>query len=92
MTNERTEALMRIPIGIVSGIILVVWRYLIAIFVVLNFFYTLFSGRRMKELAEMSEVWNTYQYVFIRYLIFVSNERPFPFNKLAKKMSKFSKN
>ena len=91
MTNERTEALMRIPVGIVSGIILVVWRYLIAIFVILNFFYTLFSGKRMKELAEMSETWNTYQYVFMRYLIFVSNERPFPFKSLTKNMSKFIK-
>ena len=91
MTNERVEALMRIPIFIVSGIILVVWRYLIIVFVLINFFYTLFSGKRMKEIAEMSEYWNAHQYVFTRYLIFLTNERPFPFKTLTKSMSKFGK-
>jgi len=89
--GERGEALMRIVVGIISGIILVVWRYLIFVLVIINFFYTLFSGKRMKEIAEMSEIWNTQWYIFQRYLIFVSNERPFPFNKLEKSMSKFGR-
>jgi len=89
--SERLEALLRIPICILSGIIFVVWRYLIVVFVIINFFYTLFSGKRMKEIAELSEIWNTQWYVFQRYLIFVSNERPFPFTSLTKNMSKFGK-
>ena len=89
--SERTEALMRIVVGIVSGIILGVWQYFIVALFVVNFIYTLFSGKRLKELAEMSEIWNTQWYVFQRYLIFESNARPFPFAKLERSMSKFGK-
>ena len=89
--NERGEAFVRIPVGIVSGIILVIWRYFIIVLVIINFFYTIFSGKRMKELATMSEIWNTQWYVFQRYIIFISNERPFPFKSLTKSMSKFGK-
>jgi len=86
--SERIEALMRIPVAIVSGIMLVVWRYFIYVLVLIHFVYVLFSGKREKELAELSELWNTQWYIFQRYIIFVSNKRPFPFGKLEKKMSK----
>ena len=88
-SSERKEALMRIVVGIVSGIVLGVWQYLIFVFGIINFFYTLFSGKRIQELAKMSEVWNTQWYTFQRYMIFESNFRPFPFTKLQKNISKF---
>lgn len=91
MTNERAEALMRIIVGLISGIIFVVWRYLIIVLMIFNLVYTLFMGKRLKEFAEMCEVWNTQWYTFQRYLFFVSNERPFPFKALTKNMSKFKK-
>ena len=91
MKKERKEALMRIPIGIVSAVVLGVWGYFIFILGAINFFYTLFKAKRMKNLAEISEVWNTQHYVFQRYIIFESNRRPFPFTSLEKSMSKFSK-
>lgn len=87
--GERLEALMRIPVLIVTGIILAVWEILIKIFVVLNFLVTLISGKRIKSMAEMSEIWNTQKYTYIRYMAFHSNERPFPFEKLSKSISKF---
>lgn len=86
--KERKEALMRIVVGIVSGIILEVWGYLIGLFFVINFIYTLITGKRMKDLAKMSETWNTQMYVFLRYLTFVTNQRPFPFESLTKEFSK----
>lgn len=91
MEKERKESLIRIIVGIVSGIILVVWRYLIFVFCVINFFYTLFSGKRMRDLAEMSETWNTQWYVFQKYMFFLTNKRPFPFTSLEKNISKFEK-
>jgi hypothetical protein len=87
--EERKEALMRIFVWIVSGIILLAWRYFIYVLVLVNLIYTLISGKRLKDLAEMSEMWNTQWYIFQRYLIFVSNRRPFPFGKLEKRMSKY---
>jgi len=89
--GERLEAFMRIPVAIVTGIILYLWGYLIIAFVIINFIYTIFSGKRLKELADLSEIWNTQAYVLKRYIIFESNRRPFPFTSLEKSMSKFSK-
>ena len=87
--SERTETLMRLVVGIISGIVLGVWKILIQVFGVINFVWTLISGKRLKELASMSEVWNTQMYGYIRYETFLTNERPFPFTKLAKSISKF---
>lgn len=89
--SERKELFMKILVTIVTGIIIGVWRLLIAAFFIFNFFYVLFTGKRHREVAAMSEIWNTQLYYFIRYLIFVSNERPFPFTKLKKSISKFDK-
>lgn len=85
---ERKEAWMRIPIGIVSGIIVYVWAYLIGLFFIINLVYKIFTGEKIKELSEMSETWNTQNYHFARYMTFCSNKRPFPFEKLKKEISK----
>jgi len=89
--SERKEVLIRIVVAIVSGIILGVWRWFIFVLAAVNWIYTLFSGKRMQELATMSEIWNTQIYIYLRYLTMVTNERPFPFRKLTKSFSKFKK-
>jgi len=89
--GERKEALMRIVVLIVSGIVLSVWQYLILLFMFINFVYTLFAGKRLRQLAETSEVWNTQWYFFQRYVLFVSNRRPFPFTRLERSISRFEK-
>ena len=88
--GERKEALMRIVVAIVSGIVLGVWRWFIFVLVIINLIYTLFVGKRMVELARLSEIWNTQFYIFVRYLTMVTNERPFPFSHMER-MSKFKK-
>ena len=88
--SERIEALIRIVILIISGLILSVWRVLTYVLVITNLVYTLFAGKRLRDVAELSELWNTQWYVFQRYIIFVSNQRPFPFGKLEKRMSNFN--
>jgi len=88
--NERREGFMRLVVGVVSGIILGVWKYLIYLFWIINFFVAIFSGKRSKHIAEMSEVWNSQVYIFLRYMNFVSNVRPFPFEKREKNLSKFN--
>ncbi len=86
--TERKEAWFRILVLIITGIILMIWRYLIFVLVVINWFVTIFSGKRHKELAMFSEYWNTEWYKFMRYMTFVSNKRPFPFSKMER-MSRF---
>jgi len=87
--SEREEAFMRIPVGIVSGIILLLWKVLIKVIVVVHWIIVLFNGKRMKDLANFCEVWNSQIYVFLRYMTFVNNKRPFPFTELEKNISKF---
>ena len=91
MTNERLEALMRIVVAIVSGIILGIWRYFVAAISFINFLVIFVTGKRMKQLAGMGELWNSQWYTFQRYMIFQSNARPFPFSDLKGRMSKFEK-
>jgi len=86
--SQRKETLMRLVVLIITGIILGVWRYLIIVFFIINFLYSLFTTKILKDLALMSEVWNTQWYSFQRYMIFASNLRPFPFTSLMKSINK----
>lgn len=87
--SQRKETLMRIIVGIVTGVILVLWRYFIGALVIVNFVYSLFTAKRLKELATLSEIWNTQWYQFQRYMTFMTNTRPFPFTPLSKDISKY---
>lgn len=87
--SQRSEAWMRIVVGIVSGIMLYAWMYLIGVLTTINFVWTVISGKRIRDVAELAEVWNTQKYYFVKYMTFLTNERPFPFNKLAKSMSSY---
>jgi hypothetical protein len=88
--GERSEALLRIVVCIVSGVILYVWGYLWIVLVLANWIYALFVGKRSKDLAEFNEYYNTELYRFARYLSGMRNERPFPFTSMQR-MSKFEK-
>jgi sorbitol-specific phosphotransferase system component IIC len=87
--SERKKAWFRIIVAIISGIILSIWKTLIALLAIINWIITIFSGKRSKGLAEFSEYWNTEMYKYLRYLTFVSNKRPFPFSDIER-MSKFN--
>jgi len=89
-SQERKEGWFRILVFIVSGIILGVWKGLVAILAVVNWFITIFSGKRNRGLASFCEYWNTEIYKFVRYMTFVSNKRPFPFSSLER-ISKFER-
>jgi hypothetical protein len=82
---------MRIVVGIVSGIILGFWKVLIQILGIMHWIIVIITKKRNKDIAEFSEIWNTQIYIFLRYMTFVTNERPFPFESLTKNMGKFKK-
>ena len=89
--TERKEAWFRLLVLIVSGIIIGIWSYLSRVLAVVGWFIVVFSGKRNKSIAEFVEIWNTQVYIFLRYMTFVSNQRPFPFRPLSRNMSKFGK-
>lgn len=86
--SERKEALMRIFVGIVSGIITYLWGYVNGAVSIFHWLYALILGRRSRAIAEFVEYWNTQTYRFSRYMSGVSNERPFPFTGISR-ISKF---
>lgn len=86
--GERKEAWFRILVLIITGIILGVWKIFICVIGIINWIVVVFTGKRNRDLASLSEYWNTETYKYIRYLTFVSNTRPFPFTA-AERLSKF---
>ena len=89
--SERAEALIRIGIFIVSGIILLVWRTFVYLIIFVHLIYVLILGKRMEDLATLGETWNTQWYTFQKYIIFLDNRRPFPFGKLEKNLDEFER-
>lgn len=88
--SERIEVLWRILVAIISGIILGIWRWLIVVIAIVHLVIVLINNKRDKALADFCEYWNSEFYRYVRYLTFVTNEKPFPFNEL-KKLGKFEK-
>ena len=85
---DRGEVWMRIPVFIVSGIILNVWGFFILCFAIAQLILILLEGKRNKELLEMCNIYLIQIYVFIKYVVFLSEERPFPFGNLKKEIEK----
>ncbi len=84
--SERKEAWMRIFVGIVSGIILALWKTLIFVLSIFHWIYAIFSNKRNKGIAEFCNLWITQAYRFARYMTFTTNSRPFPFSELGEVM------
>ncbi len=83
-SKEKKEAWFRIIVFIITGIVLGLWKYLVYVLIIINWFITIFSGKRNKDIADFCEYWNTELYKFSHYVTFVSNERPFPFSRLER--------
>jgi len=84
MTSERMEALMRIVVGIISGMILGIWKFFISIISMIHWFYVVIVGKRNPEISRLSNQYCTQAYKYVRYMTFVTNERVFPFEQLGK--------
>ena len=82
--SEREEAIIRIFVGIVSGILLEIWKFVVAILAIFHWIYVILTGERHAGLAKFSNQYCTQKYKFNRYMTFVTNERPFPFNGSGK--------
>ncbi|EEB74071.1 DUF4389 domain-containing protein [Thermococcus sp. AM4] len=74
--GERIEALLRIPLGILYGIILYILNIVVGIVVFLQFFHTLILGRRHEGMARFANQYASFQYHVNRYTGFATNERP----------------
>ncbi|MEK6968552.1 MAG: DUF4389 domain-containing protein [Nanoarchaeota archaeon] len=84
--GERLEALVRIPIAIITYIIVEIWEFFTFIGAVLHWFLVIITGRRSKSLAKFSNIFASYQYKVYKYAFFATNIRPFPFNDFPKEL------
>lgn len=87
MNPEKREAWMRIPIFIISGIILEIWGFFIFCFAIVQLILVLINGRREKELLKMCHVYLVQLYIFVKYVTFLSEKRPFPFSDIEKEIN-----
>lgn len=83
MKKEQQEALFRILVLIICGIISYVWGMLAGVLIIFNIIYTLIFGYRNKAIAEFLEYWNSFIYSVSKYLSGMTNKRPFPFSPLV---------
>ncbi|NJF24937.1 DUF4389 domain-containing protein [Thermococcus sp. Bubb.Bath] len=74
--GERVEALLRIPLAIVYGVILYVLGLAVGLVVLIQFFYTLILGKRHKGMARFANNYASLRYHILRYSSFATNERP----------------
>jgi len=84
MASERLEALMRIVVCIVTGIILYFWFILVKVLTIVHWVVVILTGKRNKTLSEFAHNWNAQVYLFLKYITFATNKRPFPFTRLGK--------
>jgi uncharacterized protein YqhQ len=80
------EVWMRIPIFIVSGFILYVWGFFVLCFALAQFILILIERKKNKDLLKMCETYYVQFFIFVRYIFFLSNKRPFPFGDLEKEI------
>ncbi|MBU1111690.1 MAG: DUF4389 domain-containing protein [archaeon] len=83
MASERLEALMRIVVCVVTGIILYFWFILVKVLTIVHWVVVILTGKRNKTLSGFAHNWNQQVYLFLKYITFATNKRPFPFTKLG---------
>jgi hypothetical protein len=81
---NKKELWMRIPVFILSGIILHVWGFFVLIFSLAQLVLLLIDGKKEKEFTHISSMFSNQIYTFFKYITFLSDERPFPFSKMKK--------
>jgi len=79
---------MRIPVFLLSGMILHVWGFFVLIFSIVQFVLILTERKTEKEFLNISSMFCSQIYCFFKYITFLSEEKPFPWGKLKKEKIK----
>jgi len=82
--SERKEAWFRILVAIISGVIFYLWWYVTAFLIILNWIYTIFSGKHSTSISNFCNTWVEEAKRFLSYMVFYTDERPFPFTSMKK--------
>jgi hypothetical protein len=82
--KSKREIWMRIPVFILSGMILHVWGFFILIFSLVQLLLLLLENKKEKEFVKISSMFSSQIYIFFKYITFLSEKKPFPFEKINK--------
>ncbi len=82
--KDKRDVWMRIPVFIISGAILHVWGCFIFIFALVQLILILLKEKKEREFVNMFVMFSEQLYCFMKYITFLSEEKPFPFAKLKK--------
>ena len=74
--GERIEALLRIPLSLVYGIVLWALSLVVTVTWFVMILYTLLLGERHRGLANFMNGYASLTYRVYRYLLFATNEHP----------------
>ena len=81
--SERTEALLRIVVGIVGMVVVYFWRILVQVVIILHWIIVIITGKRNADLAKFTNYYTTFYYNYLRYITFATNKRVFPFEEFG---------
>lgn len=76
------EVLMRVPVGIISGVILYVWGIFIFCFAIVQLILILVKDKKEEELLKICDRYVIQINIFLKYITFIEDKRPFPFADL----------
>jgi hypothetical protein len=71
---------LRLIFMIVMTILYAVSRFVVGVVIVVQFFTVLFSGDTNPRLKQLGQALATYTYQILQYLMFNTEQRPFPFD------------
>jgi hypothetical protein len=88
MKAEQSEALIRVPVVIVGWVLMDLWGVVATFVAVIHWLYALATAKRHKGMASFNNTFVAYMYAFVRYALFTTNKRPFPWNEFGKPVEK----
>jgi hypothetical protein len=71
---------LRLFFMLVVALLYGVSRFVVAVVVLLQFFWVLFTGASNENLQRLGQALATYTYQIVLFLTFTTEERPFPFD------------
>ena len=80
----QQEIWVRLAVLIISIILFQVIAVILLIIIIINLIIAIIKGKPDSGVVEFSKVGFNEIMRLLKYLLFISNERPFPFNELKK--------
>lgn len=79
---EPSQVLYRLLVLLVCGIIFYFWNIFTAVIFIINLIIALVKKKPNKDLIRFCSIWLIQLTITLKYLLFMSDEKPFPFSDI----------